>query len=588
VVAPSRWTGRRIALLIGGIFGGVVAFITAVSVLAIFVVVPMWRASSPEWLVNNAARRLDAAAVVHVHGSFLDIAGRRVELDARVANDRFMATQRIDGQVAEFRTAQNVTYVKGSAGFWNIVDPAFAGVFADTWVRDELALRLQLDPFAEPDVLARALREQFATQAKGEKQQVRGVDTMRITSPGKGAVYVARQAPYGIVRLEGPVVGGTIGSPLSGYVFDVDELSEPETDEFDAALRDLPKQFPTALDPDEPGRMPAFYVVEDVLDKDDCGLVSCQFRAKVKNLNGPARPGAKHLLIGALWEGKDATGKVLGRCETVLKPLAKDATGEVSCVTSDPRWERWTGAGWYSWNLTTFNPGWEGSDPAIIGQLIERRVDMDLIDEVADSGGLGLRTFARLIQYPGANHADAAAMVKSAADMNHLDSLLAYAETGRIGNVRGLRTWVESAAAARHTIANALPYVNQLQAAAARSKDGTGPVALQNWAGGGVTVKADIVDVGRKEAVQVRTVVGHEVDAAVVAARTAAAGAVVAPATFRRVLDLRIAHSGNPLHGLGKAELRDALRKAGLKAAVDAVVVVNGTGRHEYGSADFR
>jgi hypothetical protein len=166
VVAPSRWTGRRIALLIGGIIGGAVAFSTAVSLLAIFVVVPMWRASSPEWLVNNAASRLDAAAVVHVRGSFLDRVGRRVELDARVGEDRLVGTQHIDGQRAEFRSAQNSDYVKGSSGYWNIVDPSMAGVYANTWVRGwDDGIRLQLDPFAEPKTLARTLRKEFAGQA---------------------------------------------------------------------------------------------------------------------------------------------------------------------------------------------------------------------------------------------------------------------------------------------------------------------------------------------------------------------------------------------------------------------------------------
>jgi hypothetical protein len=605
---PPRRNGRRIGLLIVGILGGLFTLLTVLTLVAVLVVIPKWHASSPGWLAETAIQRLDRAAIEHYQGTFIDESGRTVQLDAFVSGqeNRSMGTQAIDGHRAEFVSSTSGTYLKGDLAYWNIVDPASAGVYAGRWVNAGVAeLRMRVSPLLLPPQLAATLREEFVDGGgkltKGSERRIDGVRTARITASDQGAVYVSLRSPYRLARVEGAIVGGKVSTGRNAYAFDVAEPSDAEASAFDARFRDFSQLTSTALNPDKPETMPAYYVIEGLIDggDDDCGPNSCLLRADVKNVHGAAVPGQRPKLIGVIKAGKDREGAAIGRCETTLPPMKPEQPTKVSCVVSDPRWARWTRQGaenWYSWNFITFNPGWDGADPRLASQLFEGESKAgDINDVVGAGGGLALKAYARLLRYPGVRPADAVAIVTAAAKQDHLDLIDGYASSGRLGNPTGLKTLMAALALGQNDRSGSADALWQLHEAAARAKSGTGPVALGSWTPPGAKAavgQADVLDTARKEAIGLAAV--SEAGApAVVTAITKTPGRLgKAPAGYQRLVQVHIADSRNPLHALGKAELRDALRKQGLTAAalkdVKQVVIVNGQGRHTYAPSDFR
>jgi hypothetical protein len=582
--------------------------LTVLVLVSVLVVIPKWHASSPDWLAGTAIKRLDAAAIEHSRGTFIDESGRTVRLDAFVSGqeNRSMGTQEIDGHRAEFLSTTSGTYLKGDLAYWNIADPEKAGVYAGRWVNAGVAeLRMRVSPLLLPPQLAATLRDEFVDGGgkltKGAERRIDGVRTARITASDQGAIYVGLRSPYRLARVEGAIVGGKVSTGRNAYAFDVAEPSDAEASAFEARFRDFSKLTSAALNPDKPDSLPAYYVIEKLIDggDEDCGPNSCLLRAEVKNLYGAAAPGQRPKLIGVIKEGKDREGAAIGRCETALPPMKPEQPTKVSCVVSDPRWARWTrqsAESWYSWNFITFNPGWDGADPRLASQLFEGNSKAgDLNDVVSAGGGFALKVYARLLRYPGVRPADAAAIVMAAAKQDHLDLIDSYASTGRIGNLAGLKTVLAALARGRDDLSGWADALWQLHEAAARAKAGTGPVALASWTPPGAKApvgQADVLDTARKEAVGLATVSEAGVPA-VVAAITKTPGRLVkAPAGYQRLVQVHIADSRNPLHSLGKDELRDALRKQGLKAAVlknvRQLVIVNGAGRYTYAPSDFQ
>lgn len=480
--------GRRALVIVASVLGGLAVLGTVVTLLAVFVVVPKMRESSPDWLTENAVARLERSAALRYRGSFVDDAGRAVELDATVGADRMAGSLRVDGNRTEFVSSESMTYLKGTAGFWNTTDPVVAGAYADRWVQlDGNPLRLALSSFLPPAKIAESVGE---LTLSGEnklkiagKRTVGGVRAAKIPVKEGGAIYVGLAKPYRLVRLEGPAVTGTFDSRSTNrdFRFDVDEVSKSG---LAAATKDLTKVAASAVDPDKPATLPAAYVVEELVDRpqDECGMVSCTIQVKVKNIYGPARPGAKHLLIAMVWDGRGDTGKILSRCETVLKPMPIDKVTPVTCVASDPRWARWvrnSSSEWYSFNAVTFNPGWDGATSATLVDLIERQTDVEYMSiAVEQGGGLGLQTLSRLLKYPGMKAADAAEIVRRAADVDQLDVVYAYVASGRAANPAALKAFLGDVQTDTADLAATRKHAETLRTAVERTKTGSGPVKL--------------------------------------------------------------------------------------------------------------
>jgi hypothetical protein len=602
--ARTRW-------LIGGVIGGVAVVILAVAALLVAaIVIPVsMLTNSPEWLAESAIQDLAEVPALSYRGSFVDDHGRATELEAQVATgDGATATVSVDGRRAEVAIDQTGTYVRAGAEYWNSEHPGGAGIYAGRWVNaGSGALGLNIGLFLKPKALAQTLeRELLGTDAgqlrKGPVTIVNGARAVRISAREGGGLYVTVDSPHRVVHVDGPLlIGGRPDDPHN-YAFDVNALAGPELDGLTMRLAGLPTLVRGAVDRAEPESLPAFYRIDEMVDVKDaeCTDVSCRFVAVVRNVYGPSRPGGQATLLGIVTAGKKPGGVLIGRCDATLPAMARDKPARVSCVVHDRLWASWnrkqTSSWWYQWQLAIFNPGWAGRDVALFRGLLEGNVDMTLVDEVSGHGPIALATFARLLRYPGVTAAAAAGIVKTAAELKQLDVVHGYVMSGRLGNPAGLQGFLERASAELTRVPAKFDRVRQLRAAAERAKAGSGPVALEAWTPAGAKAPvgtADVLDAGRKEAVQYRAMAATDTVAVVAQIGTAADQLRGwSPAGYRRLVEIQIASMRSPLYPLNREELRGALKKHGLSAAtlreIGALVVVNKSGRHSYAPTDFR
>ena len=296
---PPRRGGRRIALLVGGVLAGLVALGTVVTLVAVFIVIPRWHASSPDWLAKTAIEQLDGTKVLRYRGTFVDDVGRSVRMDAQVGGDnQSVGWQEIDGHRAEFIASRAGTYLKADAEYWNIADPVYSPLYAGRWAKVSVGeLRMSISPWLLPTSLVRDLRTRFV-DGEGELEKasappVRGVRAVRITAPGHGDIHVEKDSPYRLLRVEGMAVGNA-SHGLNNYALDVEPLDAAAVGAFDARFAALPKTMAGAVNLDQETTLPAKYVVDakPAGEPPPCGPSSCRIYAMVRNLYGPARPRA--------------------------------------------------------------------------------------------------------------------------------------------------------------------------------------------------------------------------------------------------------------------------------------------------------
>ena len=426
---------------------------------AVFVVIPRWHASSPDWLAKTAIEQLDGTKVLRYQGTFVDNVGRSVRMDAQVGGDnQSVGWQEIDGQRAEFVASRSGTYLKADAEYWNIADPAYSPLYAGRWAKSVSAnCACCSAPGCCRRALVRNLRKKFvggdAKLAKSSAARVGGVRAVRVTAPGKGGIYVSKSSPHRLLRVEGMAIG-TVNHGLNNFALDVQPLDAAAVRVFDARFASLPKTMAGVVDLDQDATLPAQYVVDDkpAGEPPPCGASSCRIYAMVRNLYGAARPGEQHRLIGVVRKGEpDSGGPVLGRCELVLPPMARDKPTKVSCVVRDARWTRWSlnpVGDWYSWSFIAFNPGWEGPDFALASKLFEDLVDEEAVyDASAEGGALGVQIFAKLIRVPGLKPAAVVEIIRQAIALDRLDVVGRYVNSGRVGNPAGLKALADATAA---------------------------------------------------------------------------------------------------------------------------------------------
>lgn len=227
-----------------------------------------------------------------------------------------------------------------------------------------------------------------------------------------------------------------------------------------------------------------------------------------------------------------------------------------------------------------FSPGWQGDDPAPLTTLLDRGYDLEWLG--ADDHPVELlHALATIVADPDWSHRSVertcVALVRAnligAFDRLVTSGRLAYRAADLAADVHARRL---SAAA--------------LTEAVRRADAGSDRVALGTWRTGGHAYHADVVDVGRHETVRVATV--DAASAGGTADRIAALAADVpaAPPGFAATLWVTLTPR-DALYRLSGADLRAALRRAGLRAAklstMDTLTVVGGAGAATYRAADL-
>lgn len=300
----------------------------------------------------------------------------------------------------------------------------------------------------------------------------------------------------------------------------------------------------------------------------------------------------------AVREGLDETGQQVAReaaekalaesLQRIIAALGEDAARKLLQDVSPEVAERLISdaqsLGRLDTLVTLINDG-------VFSRLLHKGVDPDsfaiLID---DLGATGLKTLDGLLQRNmdlkvGLKVAELAQQVGAA------DTVRQLVSSGNLQNVDSLRKFLKEIS---DEIANGqYGKLRQLEEAANRSA--TGPVALErslNPPG-----QADVIDIGAREALQLKVVTSTD-SGKVVSNITEAARQLrgetgeVPPDLFSKVADIRIESPDNPLATLGREQLLEQLRDWGLDEdilrGVDELRIVNNTGTHLFGLDDFR
>src|SRR5581483_4275145 len=101
-----------------------------------------------------------------------------------------------------------------------------------------------------------------------------------------------------------------------------------------------------------------------------CDENSCTESVQVVDIGSGPSKGTGYLLGRYVADKPDGTP--IGTCKTAIPALQPEGTATVSCAVSGALWQLWAalGGGAYYFEYTTFSPGWQGSDPAPVAELL--------------------------------------------------------------------------------------------------------------------------------------------------------------------------------------------------------------------------
>ncbi|GID09765.1 hypothetical protein [Actinocatenispora rupis] len=532
--------------------GPALAFVVAL--LVEFVVLPALHGgaapATPAALARAGTAALRRAPALRYVGDVL--AGDRVvHVDLRVtaAGDTVGTLRLPTGGSARLLAVAGGTYVDGDRGWWLSLAADRTGIMAGHWVSGAPSVLGGLDPRTalRPAALAAALGTvpAGARAATGRATRLGGTPVTPVTTSTGATLY-----------LHGTVTA--LDARLAGRYAALDVTPVGR----DTAARAVAAARRAAATVQRYDTLPARYV--SVSGTGSCDGSSCTETVKIRNEGGRATtPGT---VYGRLTQGS-VEGAKLGDCHAQLPPIAPGRTATVRCtVHASP-----DGQGWYQW--VTFSPGWQGSDPAPLVRLLDRGYDLEWLDE-DDHPVEVLTALGGLIADPGWTRKTVertcAALVRAdlIGDVAHLvaSGRLAYRAADLAADV------------AAHRLTPAA-----LTEAVRRADAGTDRVAVGTWRTGGHSYRADVIDAGRHQTVRVAQVDSSSASVAVQRIAALAGAVPAAPPGYAATLRVTLTPAVVALYRLGGADLRDALRRAGLTrvrlGAVRGLTVVGAGGR---------
>ncbi|HEY3505954.1 MAG TPA: hypothetical protein VGN37_24605 [Actinocatenispora sp.] len=543
---------------------GAPVLLFVVALLVEFVVLPGARGDgdvppTPAALARAGTAALRDAYAVRSVGDVL-AGGRVLHVDLTVTRggDTVGALRLPTGGTARLLAVAGGTYVDGDRAWWLSLAADRTGIMAGHWVSGAPSV-LGLDPrtVLRPGTLARALGtvRAGAPAASGRTGRIGAARVTPVTTSTGATLYLRAGSS--------PLAGLDLRLDGRDAALDVTPVDRAAADRALAAARR------SAATTQRYDTLPARYITKP--GTASCDGASCTESMPVTNRGGrPTTPGT---VYGRLTQG-GVEGAKLGECHAQIPPIAPGRTATVRCtVHASP-----AGQGWFQ--FMAFSPGWQGDDPTPLTTLLNRGYDLDWLGD-DDHPVEVLHALAGIVADPGWSRRSVEQTCGKLMRANligpfdHLvtSGRLTYRAADLAADVRAGRL---SAAA--------------LTEAVRRADAGTARVAVGTWRTGGHAYRADVIDVGRHETVRVAVV--DESSAGGVADRIAALAADVpaVPPGFAATLRITLTPR-DPLYRLTGAELRAALRHAGLSraklGAVGGVTVVDGAGAADFRTADF-
>ncbi|SDC48105.1 hypothetical protein [Actinokineospora iranica] len=279
---------------------------------------------------------LGEASLVRYQGTMDSASDDEVTFDVTAAaSGEATGSVTLGGKPATVVAIDRSIYLKAGADFW----AALSGVggaqdkgtaVADRWVKVPGGL-IGVD-FAEvfaPESLSQDVRESLGEGGRqalsdAERVDVNGARAIKIATES-GAVYLAENAPHGVVKIEQGRAGSTDPTTVKNLIATVSDAS-PEVARF---YQDVTKQAGELTAP-----VDVLTTVEEGAHTfEGCGAASCSIVVRFTNTSKVA---VKVSVRGA-WQGD---GAPLGACETQAGPIPPGQPGNATCTVNSPEWVR--------------------------------------------------------------------------------------------------------------------------------------------------------------------------------------------------------------------------------------------------------
>ncbi len=601
---PHRWPVRWLVL------GSAFVVLLAVAATAIVVIatdrVTAFTARSAS-LVRAGTQQLLAAPMVRYRGNLLNEFGHLVRLDAIFSRngDALLDLHLIEDGPEQGGSALVVlhryhTIVRADRGWWLVQDADEANWLADHWTENGRALSFDPHSLLSPQRLAGTLRaglagkpaSAFTLPETRPAATIGGVRATAVTTAAHTTVYVSQHKPYRLVGLDGPLVEPTgtddhIDAAAVATAAQVSlAVSVPDTKEQATLTSRMTRTWRAAAVAAKrpPAEITSFDVHSGQVNCTSAGTFTCSLPSSVQRGDfGPAKVRAVYLVsIAADPDGIDP----LGSCFTLTRPLASGDSARASCTVRDPRLRDYSDEPLWGFAIAYDQTGL-GIPPEQVLSLFERGLFNPPGDYQPVREALTVLDAFSTDDWP---IRDAFDVVNAATTARMLPLLYRLVQSGNFrfdskpltdfldaaGSSPGGREW------------------DALQEAARRSGTTTGTVSVGSWQGtDGLSYRADVIDTGAKESVQIAAV---RSDADLSATRHQISGAAKrfrghgTPPGYHRVLQVVLA-PGHQLYRADRAGVRAGLRAAGLKAGElnGARLTVSGQhGTSTFTAADFR
>lgn len=584
---------RRKATVLAAVGAAVyLAAALAVTVLLVVPTAPRLLGVTPTDRLLAAATGLASAAEVHYTG----VAGGTTHLDVKVGADGSLHGTATDGDSgkAELLALSGTTYERADRAWWLRTDSEHAGIYAGHWMTATGAdARLGFDPVAllTPAKLAKAVRSGL-TEDPLVGTNTRTATTLTADQPGTLhgtavdvfhtragiTAYVSTSEPYRLLAVDGPMsVAG--GDESDSFGLDLTVGADSDRTSLNSEVH----KAAVGLDADKDPADPASYGIKRGSDKQGtCDDTSCTESVQVVNIGSGPSKGTGYLLGRYVADKPDGTQ--IGTCKAPIPALQPQATATVSCTVSGTLYQLWAALGGsaYYFEPTTFNPGWQGSDPAPVAELLTHfaaMVDVDLHYDFSPVEAVQvLNSLLEAKGWTGTTAFNVEQQVQDAGGVGDLQALLASGRftldpsyTSSLGLVSP-HAWAE---------------------AARRLKAGSGKIAVGDWTAPDSTqYYGDVFDLGAHQVVHFAALAHPSLAEGVkdLVLGLQSFDTNVVPPGFTGLLKVDV-DPDSVLYRAGRSQLLTELKHAGLTAGkLNGVRLLLGTA---YGTvtltpADFR
>lgn len=275
------------------------------------------------------------SAAVHYKGTLnaSDSSELTVDVTATSGGEVF-GTVTIGGLGATIVVLDKTLFLKGAPEFWAAMAARFGVTSGDgtalgnRWVKlPTVLLGVDFADIFTPDVVAqtagKAGNHGDDDLTKIKTESVGSVTAYEVDVKG-GKVYLAKDAPHGIVQIDLDEIGTAENTKAKNVAVQVTDASADITTTYTNLANQAKAELNTAVD--------ALTNINQGGNRfDACGAPSCTLAVDVTN---PAKKAVK-VHLHADWTGDNAP---LGGCDQISEPIAPGASATMSCAINSPQW----------------------------------------------------------------------------------------------------------------------------------------------------------------------------------------------------------------------------------------------------------